>query len=354
MGAIGRVLLLAVVLIAAYLLFWPTGFDPVAWTPPDNPGRTGLYAENGALQDATLLPMEKSHGPEDVALGPDGLLYTGLEDGSVVRFRQDGSGHEVVANTGGRVAGLQFHPSGDLILCDVKLGLLAMSPDGEIRTLVAPDGDPGAFFADDLDIDSNGVIWFSDASRLHDYAHYALSFWAHEATGRLVSHDPATGETKVHVDDLKFANGVALGPGEEYVLVNESSGYRIRRYWLKGPKAGTNDMFLDGLPAVPDNIAYDGDGIFWVALPILRQAEVDDVAEKPFLRSVLYRLTPILGEAQAPLYGWVIGIDTDGNVVHNLQDPTGGIHLVTSVNRYGDALVIGSLAMPAVAVLPAP
>ena len=29
-----------------------------------------------------------------------------------------------------------------------------------------------------------------------------------------------------------FANGVALSPDEDYVLVNEWSGYRIRRLWI--------------------------------------------------------------------------------------------------------------------------
>jgi sugar lactone lactonase YvrE len=42
------------------------------------------------------------------------------------------------------------------------------------------------------------------------------------------------------------------------VLVNETGAYRISRYWLTGPKAGTHDMFIDNLPGLPDNLAFNG------------------------------------------------------------------------------------------------
>jgi sugar lactone lactonase YvrE len=41
---------------------------------------------------------------------------------------------------------------------------------------------------------------------------------------------------------------------------------RIVKYWLKGPKAGSHEIFFDNLPGYPDNIRSDGRGGFWVAL----------------------------------------------------------------------------------------
>ena len=35
---------------------------------------------------------------------------------------------------------------------------------------------------------------------------------------------------------LFFANGVTLGPNEDYVLVNETGMGRVHRLWLKGEK----------------------------------------------------------------------------------------------------------------------
>lgn len=53
---------------------------------------------------------------------------------------------------------------------------------------------------------------------------------------------------------------------EDFVLVNETYRYRIVRYWLKGPKAGTHEVFIDNLPGFPDNISSNRKGTFWLAL----------------------------------------------------------------------------------------
>ena len=44
---------------------------------------------------------------------------------------------------------------------------------------------------------------------------------------------------------LHFANGVALGPDEDSVLVVETSSVKITRHWLKGPKVHTHQDFLN-------------------------------------------------------------------------------------------------------------
>lgn len=47
---------------------------------------------------------------------------------------------------------------------------------------------------------------------------------------------------------MYFSNGVALAPDGSYVLVVETFAYRIRRYWLKGPQAGKDDIIVEKLP----------------------------------------------------------------------------------------------------------
>ena len=54
-------------------------------------------------------------GPEDITLGKDGYFYTGLQDGRVMRFRDDQQPEEY-ANTGGRPLGMQFDADGNLIV----------------------------------------------------------------------------------------------------------------------------------------------------------------------------------------------------------------------------------------------
>ncbi len=349
------VLLAAIAGFAAFPACGPWGTAPLAWPPPANPGLTGPYAANEALKGATLATVAPGRGPEDVALGPDGFLYTGLEDGSIVRLRADGSTPpERVAQTGGRPLGLEFAADGALIVADGRRGLLSVAPDGTVSVLaVKADGKPIAF-ADDLAIASDGTVYFSDAST-RGLDHLALDAWEGRATGRLLAYDSTTGETRVVLGELRFANGVALAADESFVLVNETFAYRVTRVWLKGPKAGTHDVFIDALPGFPDNISADAAGRFWIALVQPRDDQADAMAGRPLLRRMLFNLFALIGfPEQGSPYGWAIGVDAEGKVFANLQDPSGRVTSVTSVNLFGDTLVLGSLTMDAIATIPAP
>lgn len=41
---------------------------------------------------------------------------------------------------------------------------------------------------------------------------------------------------------------------------------RCIKYYIQGPKTGSVDVFVENLPGLPDNIRYDGQGLYWVAL----------------------------------------------------------------------------------------
>ncbi len=350
---IGIVGLVAV--LAAYLLLWPVGIEPQAWTPKANPGKTGPYAANEALSKATLHDLEGGHGPEDVTVGPDGLIYTGLEDGHVVRLLEDGTVDRVV-NTGGRPLGMQFDENGQLIVADGKKGILSIDPyTGEIIVLAATyDGEP-MLFVDDLDIAQDGTIWFSDASTRFPIEQNQMDFWEGKPTGRLFSYNPFTEVVTLHLDGLRFANGVAVGPNDEYVLVNETMGHRVRRLWLKGDMAGQDDMFAEGLPGYPDNLSFNGKDTFWIALVTPRNDQTDGLWEDTFTRKVIVRAQNLFGAFDLiEPFGWTIGMDVNGQVVNNLQDPSGHVYTVTSVNEIDGTLYLGSLVMPALATLPAP
>lgn len=352
-------LITLIAMAVAYLLLWPVPFDPVAWEPSPDPGMTGAFAANHALAGVEHLAPGigvVGAGPEDVTRAPDDFFYTGLHNGRIVRFRADGdAGPEILLTTGGRPLGMQFDAQGNLIVADAFRGLLSVAPDGGVSVLADSIDGKRMIFVDDLDIASDGVIWFSDASQRFDLNDNHLDFWESRATGRLLTYDPATGETRVRLESLMFANGVALGPDEEYVLVNETMGYRIARLWLKGPKAGQSEIFLDGLPAYPDNISYNGAGVFWVALNTPRAKGSDRLAPWPFLRKALWRLPESIATlGPGPLYGMIIGVDVDGNVVHNLQDPSGAYGSITSVNEIEGYLYLGSIIMTSVGRIAAP
>jgi hypothetical protein len=158
----------------------------------------------------------------------------------------------------------------------------------------------------------------------------------------------------VVLDRLMFANGVALGPGDEYVLVNETLAARITRYWLKGPKAGQSDVFASALPGYPDNLTYNGRGVFWVALPSPRNSALEALAGWPWLRKVVQRMPARLRDQKLGRMSWVLGLNTEGQVVHNLQNPAGSYGPVTSVAEANGRLYFGSIATAAIGWAPAP
>lgn len=84
----------------------------------------------------------------------------------------------------------------------------------------------------------------------------------------MIHYNAKTGENTILIDNLLFANGVKLSDDETYVLVAEIGTGTIHRYHLKGPKKGSRDVFVDGLPGAPDNINTDGKGGYLVSLVI--------------------------------------------------------------------------------------
>jgi len=356
---LATVVVIALVGLAAYLFFWPVPIAPIAWTPSPNPGQTGAFAQSAGFRSPQKLIEEAGLGPEDVTRGSDGFFYTGLQDGRILRFRAESEGQpELFVNTGGRPLGMQFDAHGNLIVADAFKGLLSISPDRSIAVLTDSVAGKRMLFPDDLDIAQDGVIWFTDASQRFDQHHWILDFWEGQPTGRLLSYDPKTKQTRVHVEALRFANGVALGPDDAFVLVNETIAARILRLWLKGPKAGATEVFINGLPAYPDNLSYNGKGngkgIFWVALPAPRVESLEDIAGRPFLRKILLRLPESLAGVKPATVGWVIGVDADGVIRHNLRDATGAYSNITSVNQFDDHLLLGSIMMKSVGRIEAP
>jgi sugar lactone lactonase YvrE len=185
-----KVIVVLLVLVSLYLLFWPVPIEPIAWTPPEAPGLTGPYAENNLLSEAKLYPLAGGYGPEDTAIGPDGLVYTGLDDGSIIRFSpDDGSTIETITNTGGRPLGLEFDDN-RLYIADAIKGLIyieeATAKTGHQIT-VAVDEFEGKkmIFVDDLAIATDGTVWFTDASTRFDLHNNITDYFESLPTGRL-------------------------------------------------------------------------------------------------------------------------------------------------------------------------
>ncbi|GAA1863949.1 SMP-30/gluconolactonase/LRE family protein [Asanoa iriomotensis] len=293
-----------------------------------------------------VLPVD-AVGPEDVAVHPDGRLYTGVEDGRILRLSVSGGPVAVVAETGGRPLGVEVTLDGDLVVSDAYRGLLRIDPgSGAVEVLAS-----GFRLCDNAAVARDGTIYFSDSSQRHGLDHWRADILEHTGTGRLLRRD-ASGAVSVVLSGLQFANGVALAADESFVAVAETGAYRVSRVWLSGPSAGKHDVLVDNLPGFPDNLSTGSDGRIWIALATPRNPALDRLHRRsPVLRRAVWALPTALQPAPARTT-WVIAVDPTGTVVADLQTDAGDFHMVTGVREHAGSLYLGSLAETGVAVVP--
>ena len=260
------------------------------------------------------------NGPEAIAFDGNGLMYTANEDGRIIVLNRDGSNPQDYAQTGGRPLGLKFDLQGNLIVADAFQGLLSIDTTGQITVLSTSFAGVPFMLTDDLDIGSDGTIYFSDASSLNSLGNHTND-WG-QPNGRLLSYNPNTDVTNLLLDNLYFANGVALSHDESYLLVNESAVNHIRRYWLTGPNSGQTDVFsnVNQFQGLPDNITYNNDSLFWVAT----------------------------------FFGPVIALDNNGQIVYQLNFNSNLLTENTSAIQYNDTLYLGTLHDSLIGKIPIP
>jgi len=293
-------------------------------------------------------------GPEDVLVataGPDeGAVYTGTDDGSIWRVSHDGRRIDRVAHTGGRPMGLEEHPDGRLVVCDAVRGLLAVGPrTGEVALLAEEADGQRLVFCNNAAVAADGTIWFSDSSTEHSLERWRDEHLARTRSGRLLRRTP-DGEVEVVLTGLDFANGVALLPGEEEVVVAETSARTLVRHRVAdGP--GSSEVWVADLGAHPDNIAVGSDGLLWVALV----GQVDRLAEA-LMRAprAVQRLALRVPERLQPLPPpgvHVRAFDASGAVVHDVVAECDGMSMVSGVREHEGRVWVGSLRERAIAFL---
>ena len=356
------VALLAATLV--YLFFAPVPIDPAAWTPSAAPSLTGQYEKNSRLAPVQRLNLGDGHAPEDVAVDGEGKIYAGFEDGRIIQLGVDGMQPRVFSNTHGRPLGLAFDREGNLIVADALKGLLSINKQGEVK-LLADKADDGAQFncLNDLDVAADGTIYFTEASHKFPMTRHVSDLLEHQPNGRLLAFDPRTQTSRTVLRGLHFANGVAVSPDQSFVLVAETGKYRVRRVWLNGAaktakpdqadasqsshadasKSSSAEVFIDNLPGFPDGISSNGRDKFWLALVTPRQALFDRLLPHPFLRKVVYRLPKSLQPAPQR-YSFVLGLDTQGRVIDNLQNGASDCYAqIANVIEHNNSLYFGSI-----------
>ncbi|KAK4408386.1 protein STRICTOSIDINE SYNTHASE-LIKE 3 [Sesamum angolense] len=331
------------------------------------------------LQKSEIKFLNQVQGPESVAFDPAGRgPYTGVADGRVVFW--DGENWTDFAYTSanrsglcdpkpspvsylknehicGRPLGLRFYKrTGDLYIADAYFGLMKVGPEGGLATSLTTqaEGVPLGFM-NDLDIDDEGNVYFTDSSSNYRRRDFMQLLFSGEDSGRLLKYDPYTKETTVLVRNLQFPNGVSLSKDGSFFVFCEGSIGRLRKYWLKGEKAGTSEV-MAVLPGYPDNIRTNKMGEFWVAIHCRRSIYSHLSGLHPKVRKLLLKL-PIpakfhfLMQTGGRAHGIIVKYSPEGKLVTVLEDRQGKVvKAVSEVEEKDGELWIGSVLMPFLAV----
>ena len=329
-----------------YLLLWPVPIDPVAWQAPVDRGFVDPHAPNRLLQAATGIRLGDYEGPEDATLGHDGAIYVTTSQGQVIRILQRRV--ELFADTGGRPLGIEVDRDGNLIVANAYLGLQRIDRQGNVESLLADIGGTPVY-PNNLAIGTDGRIFFTEASNKFGaerfrgtYNASLLDIMEHGGHGGVFVFEPSTGESRQLLDDLNYANGIAISEDNSFIVIAETSNYRILKHWLAGDRAGTTEVLIDNLPGFPDNLKTGVGGRFWVGLAAPRNALLDNLSDRPWLRKVVQRL-PASVRPKAVPSSHVLAFDGNGQILMDMQDPDARYPTLTGVLETQRSLYLTSL-----------
>ncbi|KAK1410513.1 hypothetical protein QVD17_37050 [Tagetes erecta] len=295
-----------------------------------------------ALYGSERIGEGRLMGPEDLVYDPKlGVIYTGCGDGWIKRVSVNDLAVEDWVNTGGRPLGLALGYSGELYVADALKGILKITEDGKIETLTNEAEGVKFGTPDAVTVAKNGVLYFTDASWKYDLHNCSLDIFEGRPYGRLISYDLSTKQTKVIARDLYFANGVEMSPDQDFVIFCETPMMRCRRYYIQGEKKGLIDVFIDKLPGMPDNIHFDTEGHYWIAITTEHTYKWDVARRYPYIRKLLVFLEKNWKRPSVEKNAGVVVVDMDGNLIERYYDPA--LIYVTTGTKIRGNLYLGNV-----------
>uniref|UniRef100_A0A0D9VZ23 Strictosidine synthase conserved region domain-containing protein n=1 Tax=Leersia perrieri TaxID=77586 RepID=A0A0D9VZ23_9ORYZ len=337
---------------------------------------------NDRLRFAEILHRGEIQGPESVAFDPRGRgPYTGVADGRVLFWdgerwahfahaspfwtaercaaavRASPADYHADEHVCGRPLGLRFdRRNGDLYIADAYFGLSRVGPEGGLATAIATEAEGVRFnFTNDLDLDDDGNVYFTDSSIHYQRRNFKQLAFSADPSGRLLKYNAKTKETTVLHRNLQFPNGVSMSKDRSFFVFSEGNRGRLSRYWLKGEKAGTVDLFAI-LPGFPDNVRTNDKGEFWVAIHCRHSLYVRLLSRNVWLKKFLLSL-PIPANLHFSMliggqpHAVVMKLSPDGQVLDILEDSRGEVvRSVSEVEEKDGKLWMGSVITNFIAV----
>ncbi|CAL0303971.1 unnamed protein product [Lupinus luteus] len=377
-------------LFALYCGLDPFQHSPIANFPDfeakkvDMPPSSHLPKEqdkDNLLQNSEIKFLNQVHGPESLVFDPLGRgPYTGVADGRILFWNGNSwldfaftspnrselcnpiasatpFSYVKTEHICGRPLGLRFDKkTGDLYIADAYFGLLKVGPEGGLATSLVTEAEGVPLrFTNDVDVDSEGNVYFTESSANYQRRNFIQLVFSGDDSGRVLKYNPSTKETTVLARNIQFPNGISLSKDGSFFVFCEGVIGRLSKYWLKGDKAGTSEIFAI-LPGFPDNVRVNENGDFWVALHCRRSMYAYLLGLYPKIRKAILKL-PIPTKIQyllqigGRLHAAVVKYSPEGKLVQILEDSQGKVvRAASEVEEKDGKLWIGSVLMPFVAV----
>ncbi|TMW82925.1 hypothetical protein EJD97_003862 [Solanum chilense] len=312
-------------------------FSPISPQILEIPSPSPTFTSNSYLQRVYKVGEGFVDRPEDVAVDKMGVVYTATRDGWIKRMHKNGSWESWKYIGRDTLLGLKVSSAGHIIVCDAQQGLLKVTEDAV--TVLASH------------VNGEKICVASTKFGLHEWFLDVLEAKPH---GQLLKYSPSLNQTSVIIDNLAFANGVALSADQDYLVVCESWKFRCQKYWLKDEMKGQTEMFIDNLVGAPDNIKLAPDGSFWIALVQVTAPRLNFIHKSRASKHLLATFPKLMKWVmRAYDRAMVVNVAADGKITKGFDDPNGKVmSFVTSVLEYDDHLYLGSLSCDFIGKLP--
>jgi sugar lactone lactonase YvrE len=337
------------------LLIQSCAITPLAWKPQTKPLFEGVTKLNNELTTVEKTDLGGWVGAEDIVFDSIGNLYCGVHkakddfsDGKILKINPDGK-IEIFYDAGSWVAGLHFDNQNNLIALSHRQGLISISSDKKVTVLANKDDKGRDFFIPNgLDIDNKQNMYFTNTSYESPYTiKYGRKLILEmKPNGGLYKYNPATKELKTLIDGTYFGNGVVISKDETFLLMVETTKYRIVKYWLKGENEGKTEVFMDNLHGFPNGISVREDGTFWLGFTTKRNDALDKIHPKPGMKKFVYALPKCL-QPEEDKFGMVMHLSENGTILNTFFDSTGIVMPEAgSVKEQNGFLYIGGDNLP--------
>ncbi|XP_002129191.2 adipocyte plasma membrane-associated protein-like [Ciona intestinalis] len=315
---------------------------PIDDERPALPMSEGVFAENERLTSG--IKINDLLGPESVVEDANNNLYTGLDDGRIVRIAPSNDGEigggQVKTLFSGKLSGVyntmpdknRTRPLGIrlkenvLYVADAAYGFLTLNlKTNALEVLVAPnDVTPVMRFPDDLVFSEEGkYLYLTDVSQTYDITNLAYSGLSGLCDGRVFRFNLKTKKIKTVVTGLCSANGIEVTHDGRHLLISETLRSRVRIVDTMTFK--TKELVY--LPAMPDNIRRNSKGTYWVAASNPRTGQSDYLQKYPIVRQAIGGLLThdqIIKTVNRKA-NMLIEMDSTGKILQTLHDRDGAL-----------------------------